>query len=154
MMSEETEEQLEERLCKVVAQADTTFFERYYVWTPLGPGAFPSADALACVCDGREWFQFAPSRSDESTGRFRVVCFRFSEHGPGAIGFVGWLHSHLRRMGKTGAIVICGKDRRNSPQLFQICQGVMDYWACPVGSAGDRFIEVIRTLIERGKSHG
>jgi hypothetical protein len=53
-------------------------------------------------------------------------------------------------MGKTGAIVICGKDRRNSIQLFEICQGAMDYWACPIGPAGDRFLDVIRILIQRG----
>ena len=83
---------------------------------------------------------------------FRVVLFRFSENGPSAIGFVAWLHTHLRITGKTGAIVICGKDSRNSKELFEICQGVMDYWACPVGPASDRFIKVIQTLIQRGRT--
>jgi hypothetical protein len=55
-------------------------------------------------------------------------------------------------MGKTGAIVICGKDKRASAKLFEICQGAMDYWACPAGPAGDRFVGVIRTLIQRGRT--
>ena len=83
-----------------------------------------------------------------------MVLFKFSEEGPSAIGFVGWLHSNLRRMGKTGAIVICGKDRRGSEKLFEVCQRAMDYWACPVGPAGDRFVAVIRTLIRKGMALG
>ena len=98
-----------------------------------------------------------------------MVLFKFSEEGPSAIGFVGWLHSNLRRMGKTGAIVICGKDRRRrarpvqsssaakprgSEKLFEVCQRAMDYWACPVGPAGDRFVAVIRTLIRKGMALG
>lgn len=149
---EETEEQFEERLCKVIAQADTTFFGQDYVWQSMTAGTGPSGGALACVTDGAAWFEFLPARSVDAKGRFRVVCFKFSEDGPSAIGFVAWLHSHLRLMGRTGAIVICGKDSRDSAKLFDICQGVMDYWACPVGPAGDRFIEVIRALIERGNS--
>jgi hypothetical protein len=147
---EETDAQFDERLCRVIAQADTTFFSEDYVWKPLANGVAPSSDALACVADGGTWHEFVPATADDKQGRFRVVLFKFSETGPSAIGFVAWLHSSLRRMGKTGAIVVCGKDRRNSPELFAICQGAMDYWACPVGPAGDRFLDVIRTLIARG----
>jgi len=149
---DESEDDFEERLCRVISQADTTFFERDFVWSPLPAGASPSESSIACVNDGSAWFEFLPAPQEDTEGRFRVVCFRFSENGPSAIGFVAWLHSHLRRMGKTGAIVICGKDSRNSDALFTICQGVMDYWACPTGPAGDRFITVIETLIERGNS--
>ena len=149
---EETETQFDDRLCQVIAQADTTFFEADYVWRPLADASRPSDEALACVNDGRTWFEVVPARAGETTGLFRVVCFKFSEQGPSAIGFVAWLQSHLWHMGKTGAFVICGKDSRDSAKLFEICHGVMDYWACPTGPAGDRFIEVIRTLIERGQS--
>lgn len=148
----ETEEQFEQRLCKVIAQAEITFFKEDYIWKPFTENSGPDTTALACVKDGQSWYQFVKARSDQDQERFRVVLFRFSEKGPSAIGFVAWLHSHLRTMGKTGAIVICGKDHRNSRELFQICQGAMDYWACPVGPASDRFINVIRILVERGKS--
>lgn len=149
---DESDAEFEDRLCKVIAQADTVFLEHAFVWNPLPAGASPSDNSIACVNDGTAWYEFLPARRNEAEGQFRVVCFRFSENGPSAIGFVAWLHSHLRRMGKTGAIVICGKDSRDSDALFAICQGVMDYWACPTGPAGDRFIEVIETLIKRGKS--
>jgi len=151
---DETDIQFDERLCRVIAQAETTFYPEDFVWKPLDRGQPPSATALACVADAGTWHEFVPADSADTNGRFRVVLFRFSENGPSAIGFVAWLHSNLRRMGRTGAIVICGKDRRNSAKLFDICQGAMDYWACPVGPTGDRFIDVIRTLIQRGAALG
>lgn len=150
---EKTEDEFDKRLCRVIAQADISFLDQDHVWTPLSNSEAPRVDAIACVKDGESWHQFVPaSQSDDNASRFTVVCFRFAEDGPSAIGFVAWLHSHLRSMGKTGAIVICGKDVRGSAKLFQVCQGVMDYWACPVGPAGDRFLGVIRELIERGRS--
>lgn len=148
----ETEQEFQERLCTVIARADTKTFEQDYVWRAQTSGDPPSPEALACVKDGDQWFEFVPGRPDDDAGRFRVVRFRFAEGGPSAIGFVAWLHAHLRYTGRTGAIVICGKDARGSAELFEICQGAMDYWACPVGPAGDRFLDVIRTLIERGKA--
>jgi hypothetical protein len=126
-MMEETNAAFDERLCRVIAQAETTFYAEDYVWKPLEPGSAPSSDALACVADGRIWHEFVPASAADTDGRFRVVLFKFSEKGPSAIGFVGWLHSNLRKMGKTGAIVICGKDRRSSEKLFEMCQGAMDY---------------------------
>ncbi len=148
----ETDIEFDRRLCTVIAEADTVFFDDPYYWRPLGGGCAPSDDSLACVYNGDAWFEFAPASDPEEPQQFRVVRFAFSENGPSAIGFVAWLHSHLRTMGKTGAIVICGKDSRQSRALFDICQGAMDYWACPVGPAGDRFLEVIRTLIARGRA--
>lgn len=149
---QETEQAFDERLCRVIAQSETTFLTEDYVWRPLAEGAPPPDAAIACVKDKNRWSAFVPAAGDETDGRFRVVRFRFSETGPSAIGFVAWLHSHLRRMGRTGAIVICGKDERDSQALFDICQGAMDYWACPKGPAGDRFISVIETLIARGEA--
>lgn len=149
----ESDAAFDARLCKVIAQADTDVLADDFLWVRLGPDEPPRADAIACVKDGTAWHQFVPAdAASPADGRFKVVCFRFAEQGPSAIGFVAWLHSHLRIMGRTGAIVICGKDVRDSSRLFQVCQGVMDYWACPVGPAGDRFIGVIQSLIERGRS--
>lgn len=146
----ETDAQFDERLCRVIAEAETTFFDESYVWKPLAVGDGPAVNAIACVNDRGAWRQFVPAEAADTDGRFRVVLFNFSETGPSAIGFVAWLHSHLRTMGRTGAIVICGKDKRASPELFEICQGAMDYWACPEGPSGDRFLSVIRSLIDRG----
>ncbi len=149
---EETEEQFDDRLCQVIAQADTTFFDRHHVWRPLAAGAPPSEGALASVTDGAAWFELVPAEAHDREGRFHVVCFRFSEAGPSAIGFVGWLHMNLLRQAKTGAFVVCGKDSRQSDRLVEISHGIMDYWACPVGPAGDRFLAAIGALIERGRA--
>lgn len=150
---EKTTEELDTRLCRVIAQADTTYLDDDYFWTPLAHGEAPRSDSIACVRDGASWHQFVPDRGeDRQGGRFKVVCFRFAEDGPSAIGFIGWLHSHLRTMGQTAAIVICGKDVRDTAMIFDICQGVMDYWASPVGPTADSFLNVIRTLIVRGGS--
>lgn len=149
---EETDEAFDARLCRVIALAETTFYAEEFAWKPLAAGKSPSGDALACVADNGVWHEFVPASAADAAAKFRVVLFKFSETGPSAIGFVGWLHSNLRRMGRTGAIVICGKDCRASAKLFDICQGAMDYWACPAGPAGDRFLDVIRALIQRGAS--
>ncbi len=151
MQNSESGDQVEARLLDVIARADTDFLAQDYAWAPLAAGAGPRDDALACVRDKDAWHEFVPAGPDDDPARrFRVVCFRFAE-GPSAAGFVGWLHTHLRVSGRTGAIVICGKDRRDSDALFQVCQGVMDYWACPLPAA-DRFLDVIRSLIEKGQA--
>lgn len=149
---DETEAEFDRRLCKVIAEAETKFYRSTYRWRPVDAGMAPSADALAVVRDDDAWCEFVPAGPGEDAGAFRVVRFKFSESGPSAIGFVAWLHSHLRVSGRTGAIVICGKDKRDSDALFEICQGAMDYWACPVGDAADRFLRVIRSLIEKGRA--
>lgn len=148
-MLQETDEQFHQRLLAVIAQAETRFFEAAYCWQTVDPDKATSSDALARIADGDQWFEFVPAEPGAEQSYY-VVQFRFSEQGPSAIGFVAWLHSNLRTMGQTGAIVICGKDQRDSAALFDICQGVMDYWACPVGPAGERFLKVINDLIESG----
>ena len=146
----ETEAEVDARLCRVIALAETTVFETPFAWRAMAPGG-PAADAIACVRDNAVWREFAPVVEDGPPGGFRVVRFRFAEDGPSAIGFVGWLHTRLRLDGQTGAIVICGEDDRRSPALHEICQGAMDYWACPLGPASDRFIQVTLDQIERGR---
>ncbi len=129
---DETDAEFDERPCRVIAQAKTTFYPEDFVWKTLDQGRPPSGSALACVADAGIWHEFVPAQASDTSGRFRVVLFNFSENG------------------RTGAIVICGKDRRNSAKLLEISQGAMDYWACPVGPPGERFVDVIRTLIQRG----
>jgi len=77
-----------------------------------------------------------------------VVLFRFSETGPSAIGFVAWLHSAED-----------GQDRRHrdlrqelfgSEKLFEVCQGAMDYWACPQPRIGSPTSS--KTLIQKGSA--
>lgn len=85
----ETDEEFENRLCRVIAAADTRFFEDAYTWRDLGEGEAPSTEAIACVRDGDRWHQFVPQENGRAgAGDFHVVLFRFSETGPSAIGFV------------------------------------------------------------------
>ena len=63
---EETDNEFDERLSRVIAQAETTFYADNYVWTPLGPCQAPSANALACVKDDGTWYEFVPATTADS----------------------------------------------------------------------------------------
>jgi hypothetical protein len=73
-----------------------------------------------------------------------------SKEGTDAAGFVAWLAGHLKRSAGTGSVVIYGKDRRDTSELFQTSQGVFDYWCCSV-TAGEKFVAVIQSLIAQGQ---
>jgi hypothetical protein len=146
----ETVEQMEGRLLGVISQSRFELLPDDYVWAPMNLGHAPAREAIACVRDGDTWSQFIPASSTASSQRYRVVSFYFKE-GTNASGFVAWLAAHLKRSAGTGSVVICGKDRRDSPELFQTSLGVFDYWCCPV-AAGDKFVAVVRSLIEQGRA--
>ena len=127
----ETPEQMETRLSHVIAQSQFDVLADDYIWQPTTPGQAPAREAVACVRDGDVWNQFVPPSPSSSAQRYRVVSFHFKE-GTDAAGFVAWLASHLKRAPRTGSVVIWGKDRRDTPELFQTSQGVFDYWCCSV----------------------
>jgi len=146
----ETTEQMQARLLGVIARARFEVLPDDYVWSSLSLGHAPAREAIACVRDGDEWSQFVPASSAALSPRYRVVSFHFKE-GTNASGFVAWLAAHVKRSAGTGSVVICGKDRRDTPELFQTSLGVFDYWCCPV-AAGDKFVAVMRSLIEEGSA--
>src|SRR5215471_14678383 len=148
MSTTETSEQMDARLLRVIAQAQFDVFPGDYIWRPMTNDQRPSRDAIACVRDGEVWHEFVPAPARTSAERYRVVSFHFTE-GTDAAGFVAWLAAHLKRSAGTGSVVICGKDRRDTSEIFHASQGVFDYWCCSVAS-GDRFVTVIRGLIDRG----
>lgn len=145
----ETADQMNARLLGVIAQSRFDVLPDDYIWQPMNPAHGPADVAIACVRDGDVWNQFVPVPTGASAQRYRVVSFHFKE-GTEAAGFVAWLAAHLKRSAGTGSVVICGKDRRDTPELFQTSQGVFDYWCCSVG-AGDKFVAVIRSLIVQGR---
>ena len=149
MSTTETSEQMDARLLRVIAQAQFDVFPADYIWQPMANDQRPSRDAIACVRDGKVWHEFVPAPPSTSAERYRVVSFHFTE-GTDAAGFVAWLAGHLKRSAGTGSVVICGKDRRDTPELFRTSQGVFDYWCCSV-TAGDRFVALIRSLITQGQ---
>jgi hypothetical protein len=146
----ETPEQMQARLLAVISRSRFEVLPGDYVWAPMSLGHAPAREAIACVRDGDAWNQFVPASSGAAAQRYRVVSFHFKE-GTNASGFVAWLAAHLKRSAGTGSVVICGKDRRDTPELFQTSLGVFDYWCCPV-AAGEKFVVVMRSLIEEGKA--
>jgi hypothetical protein len=138
---------MEARLLGVIAAADFEVLGGDYGWQRMGDDEAPSRDAIACVRDGPVWFGFQPAASDADAERYQVVSFHFLE-GTDAAGFVAWLAAHLKRSAGTGAVIICGKDHRDSPELFRTSLGVFDYWCCPV-AVGDRFVALIHDLIAK-----
>ena len=139
---EETDAEFDDRLCRVIAKAETTIYTEAYVRKPLAQGSAPSHNALACIADGGIWHEFVPATPADTQGRFRLVLFKFSENGPSAIGFfAGWAKPvQLSFAAKTTAV------RRSSSRC------VKTPWAIghAGGPAGDRFVDVIRTLIQMG----
>jgi hypothetical protein len=147
----ETARQAEARLLRVIAQARFDVLPDDYVWEPMNAGEPPAATAIGCVRDGHAWHQFVAAPAGAPGRRYRVVSFHFGEQTD-ASGFVAWLAGQLKRRAGTGSVVICGKDRRDSTELFRTCQGVFDYWCCSV-DRGDRLVAVIQALIARGQKH-
>src|SRR5262249_41565691 len=145
MSTTETSEQMDARLLRATAQPKFDVFPAAYIGQPMTNDQRPSRHAIACVRDGEVWHEFVPAPASTSAERYRVVSFHFTE-GTDAAGFVAWLAAHLKRSAGTGSVVICGKDRRDTPELFRTSQGVFDYWCCSV-TAGDRFVALIRSLI-------
>jgi hypothetical protein len=148
MVTTESSEQMEARLLRVIAHSRFEVLTDDYIWQPMTGNQPPSGNAITCVRDGDIWHEFVSASPTSSGQRYRVVSFHFKE-GIDASGFVAWLACHLKRSAGTGSVVICGKDKRDSAELFQTSQGVFDYWCCSV-AAGDRFVSVIRSLIEQG----
>ena len=148
MTADETPGAMEARLLQVIAQAQFDVLTADYAWRSMGANEAPQQEAIACVRDGNQWYQFAPAAVDASAQCYRVVSFHFKE-GFDASGFVAWLAGHLKRSAGTGSVVICGKDQRDTPGLFRASLGVFDYWCCSVVS-GDRFVAVIQSLRATG----
>jgi len=141
---------MEARLLGVISWSRFEVLRDDHVWAPMSPGQAPAGEAIACVRDGDIWNQFIPASSTARGQRYRVVSFH-SKEGTDASGFVAWLAAHLKRSAGTGSVVICGKDRRDTPELFKTSLAVFDYWCCPI-AAGDKFVAVMRSLIEQGKT--
>jgi len=133
---------MEERLLRVIKQSRFDVLPEDYAWWPMKADEPPAREALACVRDGSAWHQFVPAPAGGSGQRYRVVSFHFKE-GTDAAGFVAWLAAHLKRSAGTGAVVICGKDRRDTPELFN--EAPTDLSRDRPTSRGGRFDEVLAT---------
>ncbi|GAB4588137.1 DUF6196 family protein [Nocardia sp. IFM 10818] len=126
-ISQETPEQTDSRLRKVIAAADFVVHEGEW-WFRESPITEPprlSEQTLAVVRDDESWSALTPVGGEnlaDAVERFGVFSFHFPP-GVDNSGFVGWLATHLKQALGTGVFVICGSNSKRG--------GIYDYWGCP-----------------------
>lgn len=142
-ISQETPEQTEQRLLRVIAKSDFKVYGGSYAFEEFSLDDFDSAarqDALALVRDNEVWSQLVSS-SDASRELFKVFSFHFDDCADNS-GFVGWLAGHLKTELGTGVFVVCGQNTNRG--------GVFDYWGCPIELA-EEVVNAVNKLIKKGK---
>jgi hypothetical protein len=138
-ISEESAEQTEARLRKVIKTARLTVYQDSYAFHEFPLSDFPGrarADALALVRDDCMWSQLVPC-DDPREDLFTLFRFHFPAHADNS-GFVGWLATHLKRRLGTGVFVTCGQNRQDG--------GIFDYWGVPV-AIGAATVNEVQCLI-------
>jgi hypothetical protein len=125
-VSQETEEQTDLRLRRVIAQSEMVVHDGvwYFQESPASNPPPLSAQTLAVVRDEDSWSALVPlvHEPNEPVERFGVFSFHFPA-GVDNSGFVGWLATVLKRRLGTGVFVVCGSNRARG--------GIYDYWGCP-----------------------
>jgi hypothetical protein len=149
---QETRSQTHRRLLAVIANARFEALAAPYAWRPMDGGECrPTDNAIAAVKDGSSWYVLSEA-PPTAEGTYRIFSFHFAE-GSSASGFVAWLAALMKEHARTGAIVVCGFDARNSPAMWQTSLGLFDYWGCP-WSAGDDVASLINRLRRDGSLLG
>lgn len=141
-VSVETAEQTDERLRRVIAQADLVVHDGVWCFEESPADQPPSltTETLAVVRDQESWCRLVPLVPErEGVERFGIFSFHFPEDVDNS-GFVGWLATHLKLVLGTGVVVICGSNRARG--------GIYDYWGCPIDLL-DQAIAVVRALAEQ-----
>lgn len=141
-ISNETQEQVDARIKKVISESDFKVYEGTYAFEEFPLDEFStkaSSQALALVRDTEVWSQLVPS-SNQNLELFTVFSFHFDNCSDNS-GFVGWLASFLKRELGTGVFVTCGQNSGRG--------GIFDYWGCPA-ELGKQAIAVVRKLITEG----
>ncbi|MBN6054810.1 hypothetical protein JYK22_22935, partial [Nonomuraea sp. RK-328] len=138
-VSMETPEQTEERLRRVIAQADVLVHDGVWCFeeSPIDQPPALTSDTLAVVRDDQSWSRLVPlTQEHEHIERFGIFSFHFPAELDNS-GFVGWLASRLKVSLGTGVFVICGSNRARG--------GIYDYWGCPIDLL-DEAIAVVKAL--------
>jgi len=143
----ETDSEMHDRLCGVLATSRFEVLPEPHAWQELKNAPGLPATALAVVRDGSAWYALAPLAGD-IVGAYRILVFHFAE-GLNASGFVAWLAALMRKEAGTGAMVVCGFDARASSALWQTSLGLFDYWGCP-WDRGDNVIGLIERIRRNG----
>lgn len=140
-VSHETAIQTQDRLRKVIAEAELVVYERPYVFEEVSVDRFPThhlGGALAFVRDEEVWSALVPQRQQQQEA-FSIFSFHFPTNLDNS-GFVGWLASHLKASVGTGVFVVCGQNSARG--------GIFDYWGAPLAVA-DQVLKEVRQLREQ-----
>ncbi|MGI5271615.1 DUF6196 family protein [Nonomuraea sp. CA-218870] len=138
-VSMETPEQTEERLRRVIAQADFRVHEGVWCFeeSPIDQPPVLTSGTLAMVRDDQSWSRLVPvTQEHEHIEHFGIFSFHFPAELDNS-GFVGWLAGQLKVRLGTGVFVICGSNRARG--------GIYDYWGCPIDLL-DEAIAVVKAL--------
>ena len=138
-VSQETPEQIDARLRRVIAAAELTWHEGEFAFYEFPVSVFPAQeveDGLAFVRDDEVW-SVLKAAGAEASEPFGLFSFHFREDMDNS-GFVGWLASILKRELGTGVFVVCGQNSRRG--------GIFDYWGVPLAmrSAAVRVLNRLR----------
>jgi hypothetical protein len=147
-ISQETPDQTEYRLRKVITAARLRWLESAYVFEEYPRELFPNdevSQALAFVRDDQVW-SVLKLADDKAAEPFGLFSFHFAD-GLDNSGFVGWLASRLKLALGTGVFVVCGQNSRRG--------GIFDYWGVPLALKNEaaRVLDDLR-IISSGELHG
>ncbi|MFC6880633.1 MULTISPECIES: DUF6196 family protein [Actinomadura] len=124
-VSVETAEETEQRLRRVIAQAELVVHDGVWCFEE-SPADRPPAlthETLAVVRDQESWSRLVPFSQQGDVERFGIFSFHFAGQADNS-GFVGWLATRLKAELGTGVFVVCGSNRARG--------GIYDYWGCPI----------------------
>jgi len=114
-ISQETPEETDARLRRVLATASLDLDERSWWYEELALVEFPRQvrdDAVAIVRDADRWSQLIPvGPADAPPERFRLWTFHFPVDLDNS-GFVGWLATHIKRATGSGVFVVWRSEQR------------------------------------------
>ncbi|HEU5026180.1 MAG TPA: DUF6196 family protein [Spirillospora sp.] len=124
-VSMETAEQTEQRLRRVIAEAELVVHDGVWCFeeSPADQPPALTPETLAVVRDEETWSRLVPFQQSDGVERFGIFSFHFADQVDNS-GFVGWLATHLKTELGTGVFVICGSNRARG--------GIYDYWGCPI----------------------
>lgn len=137
-VSQETPEQTDARLRRVIAAAELSWHEGQFAFYEFPLRDFPVKEAqygLALVRDEEVWSVLKAAGPDAAEP-FGLFSFHF-RNGLDNSGFVGWLASTLKRELGTGVFVVCGQNSRRG--------GIFDYWGVPMAMRSAT-VEVLNQL--------
>lgn len=137
-VSQETPEQTDARLRRVIAAAELIWKEGQFAFCEFPVRDFPVKEArygLAFVRDEEVWSVLKAAGPDAAEP-FGLFSFHFRD-GLDNSGFVGWLASTLKCELGTGVFVVCGQNSRRG--------GIFDYWGVPMAMRSAT-VEVLNQL--------